>query len=276
MGLVSFPGPAVLTLVPLALYVAAAVLLAREAKARVEARFAPSYFVALAGFAAHAWILFSAIRSETGGFSLAITDSASLVGFVVAGSALAAMTSQRLAAMPAPLFVLSGLLAVGTGLVTGFREIHGPTQWEITAHITMAALAAGWLAAAAILVVLLTWQDQRIRARQPVAALAWLPPMETVETWVFRALFGGFTVLTLALVTGFFFVYDPSEQRLVHKIALAVVAWTIFGVLLYGRWRYGWRGRKALRFTVGGFTVLALAYFGSKFVLEVILGQHWG
>jgi len=50
----------------------------------------------------------------------------------------------------------------------------------------------------------------------------------------------------------------------------------VFGVLLWGRARFGWRGRKALRFTIAGFSTLALAYFGSKFVLENLLHRHWG
>jgi ABC-type uncharacterized transport system permease subunit len=264
----------VLSLVPFALYLAAALLLVREVRAGGRGRFAPSFWVATAAIAAHSWVLFNAVRTERG-FSLAITDSASLVGWVVAASTLVGMTTTPLAALPAALFALAGLLAVGTGVLTGFREVHAP-QWEVTAHITMAALAAGWLSIAAVAVLLLTWQNNRLRARQPLGSMTLLPPVETLERTLFRALGGGFAVLTLVLVTGFFFVYNPVQQHLVHKIALAVVAWVIFGVLLWGRVQYGWRGRKALRFTIGGFVALALAYFGSKFVLEVVLGEHWG
>jgi ABC-type uncharacterized transport system permease subunit len=35
----------------------------------------------------------------------------------------------------------------------------------------------------------------------------------------------------------------------------------------------GWRGRVAMRLALGGFTALALAYFGAKFVLELLLGR---
>ena len=38
------------------------------------------------------------------------------------------------------------------------------------------------------------------------------------------------------------------------------------------RHRLGWRGRTAIRWTLSGFFLLVLAYFGSKVVLEVILG----
>ena len=54
------------------------------------------------------------------------------------------------------------------------------------------------------------------------------------------------------------------------------IAWAIFASLLFGHWRFGWRGRTAARYTIAGFVALALAYFGSKFVLETLLGRHWG
>jgi len=83
-------------------------------------------------------------------------------------------------------------------------------------------------------------------------------------------------LLTLALLTGFIFVTNLRTQHLEHKTILSCIAWVLFGVLLFGRIRYGWRGRAAVRWTLSGFGVLILAYFGSKFVLEYLLGRHWG
>ena len=263
-----------LSLVPLALYLVAAALLARAVRATPGARAPAALAAAAAGVLAHAWILFGAIRSERG-VTIAITDSASLVGWVVGGSALVAMLWPELGALPAALLVLAGVLGSGTGLLSGFTEVSAP-QWEVTAHILLAALAAGWLAIAAVVVLLLAVQDARLRERRPPGALALLPPMETMERTLFRALGGGFAVLTLALVTGLYFVHDLRSQHLLHKLTLTLVAWLVFAVLLWGRARSGWRGRKALRFTLAGFVALALAYFGSKFVLENLLGRHWG
>lgn len=262
-----------LSLVPLALYLLAAALVVRGARRAPAARPWLAAAVAGVGLALHALILFRAIRSGAG-FAIAITDSASLVGWVVAGTTLFAMLELSLAALPAALLTLAGLLAVGTGLFSGFQEIH--PQWELTAHIALAALAAGWLSIAALVVLLLAWQDTRLRTRAPLGMLTLLPPMETMETALFRALGAGFVVLTFVLLTGLFFVQNVIAQHLVHKMTLAIVAWLVFGVLLWGRFRYGWRGRKALRFTIAGFVILALAYFGSKFVLENVLGRHWG
>ena len=264
----------VLPLLPLALYLLAALTLERCVRSggRPDRRIAT--LLGAVGLVLHAAILFRSLSTGQG-LSLAITDSASLVGWVIAATTVVAMALQDLAALPSAMLALAGLLAVGTGVATGFSEIAAP-QWEITAHIALAALASGWLSIAVLVVILLAVQQRRLRARAPLGLLMLMPPVETMETTLFRAIGGGFVVLTFALVTGFFFVYDLVSQHLVHKMALALLAWVVFGVLLWGRYRFGWRGRKALQFTIVGFVSLTLAYFGSKFVLETLLGRHWG
>ena len=53
----------------------------------------------------------------------------------------------------------------------------------------------------------------------------------------------------------------------------SVLGWLTFGALLFGRWRYGWRGRRALYWILAGTGLLLLGYLGSKFVAEVLLGR---
>ena len=81
----------------------------------------------------------------------------------------------------------------------------------------------------------------------------------------------GFVLLTMALVSGALFIENLTAQHLIHKTVLSVCAWVVFGLLLWGRWQFGWRGRTAVRLTFAGSVVLLLAYFGSKLVLELIL-----
>jgi ABC-type uncharacterized transport system permease subunit len=105
--------------------------------------------------------------------------------------------------------------------------------------------------------------------------LSRLPPLLTLEQLLFRILAAGFVLLTLTLATGVLFSEEVFGRalRFDHKTLFAILSWLIFGALLVGRWRYGWRGRKALRWTLAGFLALLLAYVGSRFVLEVILGR---
>ena len=80
---------------------------------------------------------------------------------------------------------------------------------------------------------------------------------------------------TLALVSGLLFVDNLFAQHLAHKTFLSIISWLVFGLLLAGRWRYGWRGRTALSLTLAGMAFLLLAYFGSKLVLELLLSETW-
>jgi ABC-type uncharacterized transport system permease subunit len=96
-----------------------------------------------------------------------------------------------------------------------------------------------------------------------------------MEALLFRILWAGFALLTLTLVTGVIFSEElfGKAARFNHKTVFGVASWLIFGALLGGRHAYGWRGRIAVRWTLAGFFTLVLAYIGSKFVLEIVLGR---
>jgi ABC-type uncharacterized transport system permease subunit len=96
-----------------------------------------------------------------------------------------------------------------------------------------------------------------------------------METLLFRIIGAGFLLLTLTLASGIVFSEElfGKAMRFNHKTVFGILSWLIFGALLGGRTLYGWRGRIAVRWTLTGFVVLVLAYFGSKFVLEVVLGR---
>jgi ABC-type uncharacterized transport system permease subunit len=90
---------------------------------------------------------------------------------------------------------------------------------------------------------------------------------------MFQVVIVGFTLLTLTLISGFFFSEELFNKPLqfTHHIVLSIIAWIVFAILLLGRWRLGWRGRTAVHWILGGFILLVLAYFGSKFVFEFVL-----
>ena len=92
-----------------------------------------------------------------------------------------------------------------------------------------------------------------------------------METMLFEILWVGLILLTLAIGSGMLFLEDIFAQHLVHKTVLTICAWALFATLLWGRHQLGWRSQTAVRFTLAGFLVLMLGYFGSKLVLEVIL-----
>jgi len=262
-------------LVILLYLVAAAAALHAARRAAPRAAFQePALYVAAAALAAHVCWLADTLE-PIGGLSLGLADSASLMGVAIGFGALLAVFAPRFRTVAAVCFGLAALLAAGTGSMPAPPEIAA-SGWPLAVHVVLAVGSAGMFAIAAVLVVLLALQDAALRGGRSGGWLATLPPVESLERALFSVIAIGTAALTVAILAGLLFVTDLFAQHLIHKTVLAIVAWAIFACLLFGRWRFGWRGRKAARYTIAGFVVLALAYFGSKFVLEILLGRHWG
>ncbi len=208
-------------------------------------------------------------------FSIGLLEAISLLAWTLAALASFIAIERQNRVLTAILLGSAAVGATATGAGRSFAEETAP-GWELTAHILLSMGAAALLFSAAVTAVLLVILDRRLRARRISGLPNVLPPIDTLEQIMFRSIGAGFALLTLALFTGFVFVTNLFAQHLIHKTVLSLVAWVIFGVLLIGRSRYGWRGRFAVRLTLSGFAILLLAYFGSKFVLEYLKGAHWG
>jgi ABC-type uncharacterized transport system permease subunit len=141
-------------------------------------------------------------------------------------------------------------------------------------HLALAMMAYGLFVVALLHATLMAFAERALH-RKGTAAFPSLPPLLTLETLLFRMIGAAFVLLTLTLVTGIAFseTLFGRALRFDHKTVFALLSWATFGLLLAGRWRYGWRGRTALRWTLTGFVMLLLAYVGSRFVLEVLLGR---
>ena len=138
-------------------------------------------------------------------------------------------------------------------------------------HILFSILAYSLLSVAVAQAILLYIQDNHLHNRHSSGLARALPPLETMEKLLFQMIGLGFFILSLALASGFIYLENMFAQHLVHKTILSIIAWCLFAVLLWGRKVFGWRGRTAIRWTISAFVLLMLAYFGSKFVLELVL-----
>lgn len=150
-----------------------------------------------------------------------------------------------------------------------------PHDWRIALHAALSIFAAGLLTLAAAQALALSLIDRLLHRPEQLARVLRMPPMQASEDWLFQLIGAGFFMLSLALLSGLIFVDDLFGQHLVHKTVLSIIAWLLFAGLLMGRRRWGWRGQRAVRWVLAGYSMLLLAYFGSKLVLEQILGRHW-
>lgn len=139
-------------------------------------------------------------------------------------------------------------------------------------HIILSLSAYAVLFMATLHAILIWLQNRELKRKQKQRI--WvniLPSLQTMESLLFDLILIGFVLLTVALSFGFFTIHDFFAQHLVHKTVFSIISWLIYGGLLLGHWRFGWRGQKAIRFTLLGFVLLAIGFIGSKFVLEILL-----
>lgn len=242
------------------LYLAAAALFARKPRT-------PAFLVAAAAVFAHGGVLLS---QHGGGVDLHFFAALSLVGGCVAALVLIVNMARPVATLGVILFPLAAILLV----VDVFLAPHTqplPIDWQIKLHVIFSLLGFSVLAVAAVLAILLAAQEHALRTRRLDGLAAALPPLTLTETLMFQMIGAGFVLLSIAILVGFLFVDNLFAQHLIHKTALSLAAWLVFGALLYGRWRHGWRGRRAVNLTLAGMVLLVLAFFGSRFVLELVL-----
>ena len=204
-------------------------------------------------------------------FNFGIFNIASLISSLVAFLLLLATLSKPVEKLGLAIFPLAILTLSLTLLFPNNALTIDVSSWQMSTHILSSIIAFSLLNIAALQAILLAIQEQQLRKHPPRRFIQTLPALQTMESLLFRMIATGLVFLTVSLVTGFVFIEDLFAQHLVHKTILAIIAWITFSGLLLGRLNYGWRGQTAVKWTLAGFSLLLLAYFGSKLVLELIL-----
>lgn len=228
---------------------------------------------AATGLLWHAWTLWILILTPDG-ISLSIGNTASFIGLQLALIAIIGAAESTLRGLSGGLLLLAGLVAIMTSGQAP-TEAGEPMSLQIQSHILISLFAYGLLTVGAIVATYALIQEMRLRAGMLSSFNQLFAPLETTEKLLFGITSAGFLFLLVAVSSGFAFVENLFAQHLVHKTALSLLALVLFGLLLAGRRFAGWRGKRAVYLYLWGFLFLCLAYFGSRYVLEEILGRSW-
>ena len=169
------------------------------------------------------------------------------------------------------LFPLSALSVLASTFGPETSSADGQLPGGVLIHIASSLLAYSVLTLATFQAGLLAVQDHQLKHRHTRGIIQVLPPLQLMEAMLFELLWVGMVLLTVSIGSGIIFLDDIFSQHLVHKTVLTIVAWCLFSVLLWGHYQLGWRSQTAVRLTLAGFSLLMLAYFGSKLVLELVL-----
>ena len=255
------------------LYIASATMLLRRLAAGIQAAQRSKLIALTMGIAAtlgHIASLYHIIITPEG-LNLTFFHVLSLTSWLAATLVLFSALKK-----PVENLGIAVLPFTAVALLLQYMSAGGGANIEIVgtglkAHILISIFSYSLLTIAALQALLLAIQTRHLRNRHPGGFVRALPPLETMETLLFRMIGLGYILLSLSLLSGIIYIEDIFAQHLVHKTVLSFAAWIVFAILLGGRWRFGWRGRTAVRWTLSGFVVLMLAYFGSKLVLEFIV-----
>jgi ABC-type uncharacterized transport system permease subunit len=224
------------------------------------------------GIMLHGVALFDAMFIEEG-WNIGFSHTTSLIGWLTLLSYVVLGNDSRLTRLAAlylaPLAIVAALLP--TLLPSDRVMLYG--GWAFRLHIGVAIAGYALFTVAALHALLMLFLEKRLQSGRLNSFDDQLPPLMRVEKLLFRLLLAAFILLTFTLISGVFFseaVYGKAFQ-VNYKTVFAAMSWLIFGGLLLGHWRAGWRGKTAVRWTLIGFVMLLLAYVGSKFVLEFVL-----
>jgi len=227
-------------------------------------------FPGFAGLVSHAFLLYTSLQV---GLDLILDffNSSSLMCWFIIFFLLVVSIKEPVENLAMLFLPFASVVVILAAYLPGQHLSPRDFDLSMGLHVILSIAAYSLLTISALQAVVLAIQERQLRKKEGMHILNILPPLKVMEDLLFGMITTGFFCLSLSLVSGFMFIDDLFAQHLVHKTVLSVTAWVVFAVLLWGRWTRGWRGIKAIRWTLAGFFILMLAYFGTKLVLEIIL-----
>ena len=207
--------------------------------------------------------------------NLAIGSTLSLIALIIVVLFLVARWFQPVQGLGILVFP-SAFIGVGLGwLLPGPIYASNLEGASGIFHIIGAGLAYALLSLALAQALLLHFYDRNLKQKRGGGLFRSFPPIQTMERILFQMVYLGFTLLTLTLLSGALSSGRMFGQAFLfnHHTILALLAWISLAALVLGRLVLGWRGRTAVLWTGAGFSLLAVGYFGTRFVLEVLLAS---
>lgn len=213
------------------------------------------------------------VIATDGGYDFSFFKIATLFSWTIALIVVVSSLKKPLDNLFLALFPLAILSILSSLLLPGSAAPESSVGGGVALHILLGIAAFSIITIAAVQSVVIAWLNRELKHKHFSPVLQHLPPLQTMEALLFELIWAGFFTLLGVIVSGFLFMEDMFAQHLVHKTFFTLLSTAVFAVLLWGRHRLGWRGRTAYRWTLAGFSFLIVAYFGVKFVLELLLDR---
>ncbi|MFT6895630.1 MAG: ABC-type uncharacterized transport system permease subunit [Paraglaciecola sp.] len=229
-----------------------------------------SYVLAAIALVLHLWVLKGDIFVAPGQ-NLSMLNVAALVGWLISLTMLLAAFSMTNTILLPVVFGFTGLLVLLNLFIPDAHIMQVSIRPGLIIHIGLALFAYACLGIALLYALQLSYINMRLKEKKASLLHSSLPPLMMVEGILFKLLTVGTILLTLSLISGFLFLENMFAREQAHKTVFSILAWIVFSVQLLGHFKFGWRGKPIVFATVLGSVLLSLAYFGSRFVKEIIL-----
>lgn len=225
------------------------------------------------GLIIHGWLLHQSVFSV--GLNLGFYQSISAILWLTVLIYWVTDRNHQLHSLQALVLPPAALFALLPALTTNAHYLPGDEDGLFLLHIGIALIAYSLFTFAALHALLMALAERSLHHKSIFIKLPSFPPLMVMEALLFKIIALGFILLSITLFSGMWF----SEQifgkplQFNHKTIFSIASWLIYAGLLFGRLRYGWRGLIAIRWTLTGFALLLLAYIGSQFVSQILLGR---
>jgi len=221
----------------------------------------------------HGWLLFQVIFDH--GFNLGLFNVLSAISWLTVLIYWVTDLKHQLTNLQAFVLPPAATFALLPAFHVTDHILPAAESGLFLAHIGIAILAYSLFTFATLHALLMAIAERNLHNKSTLIKLPSFPPLMVMETLLFRIISLGFVLLSITLLSGLFFseqIFDKPLQ-FNHKTIFSIASWFIYGGLLFGRYQYGWRGIKAIRWTLTGFVLLLMAYVGSTFVLQIVLNR---
>ena len=218
----------------------------------------------------HGWLLHVAIDTELGQ-NLSIFNIFSMMFWLIAVLIIVSSITKKLGVLVMTILPITALSLLAS-FYLGQQHLIDASAPGYLIHTLISIASISVISLAAIQSVFVSNIDNQLK-QMPSSSNMGMPSLQDMEEFLYVLIWTGFTLLSLSILTAILFMPRTGASIPLHKPILSISSWLVFATFLIGRHRKGWRGKTAVKWTISGFVLIFLAYFGTRTILELVLGQ---